>query len=365
MNLIKKIINNYAGLKTILLSVLLFNLISAVSLYSSLHRQGQFFGGEILSRQLTWIALSWAIFLIFSFINYRLYRNLAFVLYGFGLLLIGIVYLTGYEAMGAQRWISIGGLNLQPSEVSKITIIILMAYFFSQSPKNNFFLDFFLPFSFVGLYVFTIVNQPDLGSAIMIALIAFFMGLFSKIKKKYFLGALILVLVLSPLSWNLLKDYQRARLTAFVNPNVDPLGSGYTIIQSKIAVGSGQIFGRGFLSGTQNQFNFLPERHTDFMFTVIAEEWGFLGSLVLLFIFWLVIKKILDKTKKIRDPFAYQVVLGIGIYFFLHIFINIGMALGILPVVGLPLVFISYGGSHLICSFILLGIFFNITSNYR
>jgi rod shape determining protein RodA len=163
----------------------------------------------------------------------------------------------------------------------------------------------------------------------------------------------------------MLKSYQQKRLTTFINPNIDPLGSGYTIIQSKIAIGSGQLFGKGFLAGTQNQFNFLPERHTDFIFTVIAEEWGFLGSLFILLIYWLIIKKVFDKLKKIRDPFAYYLTLGIGIYFFLHVFINIGMTLGVFPVVGLPLIFISYGGSHLMSTFILLGIFFNISRNYK
>ncbi len=365
MKSIKKIVNEVSGFKTIIFSVLFLNLISIVSLYSSLHQQGQFVGEQILARQLTWILLSWVVFLIFTLINYRLYHSLAFIIYAFSLILIGTVYFAGHEAMGAQRWLSIGGLTFQPSEISKIAIVILMAYFFSRPPKNNFFMDFGLPFLLVAVFALVIINQPDLGSAIMVGLLAFFIGLYSQVKKKYFIWALILMLMAAPLGWNLLKSYQRTRLAAFINPNIDPLGSGYTIIQSKIAVGSGQVFGRGFLSGTQNQFNFLPERHTDFMFTVIAEEWGFLGSLMLLLIYWLIIKKILDKTKKIRDPFAYQLALGIGIYFFLHVFINIGMALGVLPVVGLPLLFISYGGTHLICAFVLLGIFFNISRNYR
>lgn len=362
---LKKLTKEFSGLKTVILCIILLNLISIGSLYSSLHQQGQFVGSDILNKQFAWIVLSWLVFIIFNFINYRLYYNLAFPIYAISIILIGAVYLTGYEAMGAQRWISIGGFTFQPSELSKIAIIIIMARFLSRLPANNFLKDFCIPFSFVGFAALMIMKQPDLGTAIIIGLIAFTMGLFSKINKKYFIWVLIFILIAAPFSWNLLKSYQQKRLTVFINPNVDPLGSGYTIIQSKIAVGSGQIFGKGFLAGTQNQFNFLPERHTDFIFTVIAEEWGFLGSFFLLFIYWLILRKIFNKLQKIRDSFAYYLTLGIGIYFFLHIFINIGMTLGIFPVVGLPLLFVSYGGSHLISSFILLGIFFNISRNYK
>jgi rod shape determining protein RodA len=171
---------------------------------------------------------------------------------------------------------------------------------------------------------------------------------------------IIAALFMSPLGWHHLKDYQKKRLVVFLNPDAEPLGAGYTIIQSKIAVGSGKFFGKGFLSGTQNQFNFLPERHTDFIFTVIAEEWGFVGAITLLIIYALIINSLLLVARYQKDNFAQLVVLGVAFLFFLHIFINIGMTLGILPVVGIPLLFISYGGTHLFVSFILLGIFFNI-----
>lgn len=365
MNKLGKIFSELSGFKVIVFAVFFLNLISILSLYSSLHQQGEFTGQAILTRQIIWVLLAWAILLIFSLINYRLHYNLSFFFYFFSLILVAAVYLGGYRAMGAQRWLAIGNLTFQPSEIAKVTIIILMARFFSQPPKNNFFLDFCLPFSLVALLSLLIMKQPDLGSAMVTGLIAFFIGLFSKVKKKYFIWSLLVIVLAAPLGWNLLKSYQKARLVAFLNPNSDPLGSGYTIIQSKIAIGSGQLAGKGFLSGTQNQFNFLPERHTDFIFTVIAEEWGFLGALFILFLYWLILKKVLDKTKKIRDPFACQLSLGIAVYIFIHAFINIGMALGILPVVGLPLLFVSYGGSHLFSSFILLGIFFNISRNYK
>jgi rod shape determining protein RodA len=183
------------------------------------------------------------------------------------------------------------------------------------------------------------------------------MGFSSMIKKRYFIILSLLVCMTIPFAWNFLKPYQRDRLTVFVNPNVDPLGAGYTIIQSKVAIGSGGIAGKGFLSGTQNQFNFLPERHSDFIFTVVAEEWGFLGSLFLLFIYWIILSKILDKSKELKDNYARYLLMGIAAMIFIHVFVNIGMTLGILPVVGIPLSFISYGGTNLLMTMILIGLF--------
>ncbi|MFA6281385.1 MAG: rod shape-determining protein RodA, partial [Candidatus Omnitrophota bacterium] len=208
--------------------------------------------------------------------------------------------------------------------------------------------------------VLLIAKQPDLGTALILIFIFFLMGLVSANKKRYFIAIIISALILSPFAWNHLKDYQKKRLVVFLNPNAEPLGAGYTIIQSKIAIGSGQFFGKGFLAGTQNQFNFLPERHTDFIFTVIAEEWGFLGCLFLFLIYITIISRIIWIAGFQKDNFAKFVVLGTAYLFFLHVFINIGMTLGILPVVGVPLLFVSYGGTHLLVSFILLGVIFNI-----
>ncbi|MCK5288972.1 MAG: FtsW/RodA/SpoVE family cell cycle protein, partial [Candidatus Omnitrophica bacterium] len=210
-----------------------------------------------------------------------------------------------------------------------------------------------------------IFKQPDLGTSLILIFLFLGIGLFSKTNKMYFIGLIILGLIISPFALNSLKDYQKKRLTVFLNPNIDPLGSGYTIIQSKIAIGSGQLIGKGFLAGTQNQFNFLPERHTDFIVTIIAEEWGFIGIIFLLWIYWLILKKILSKASKLRDQFAYYLCLGISFLFFSHIFINIGMTLGILPVVGLPLIFLSYGGTNLLLNSISMGIFFNICRTQR
>ncbi len=348
-----------SGLKTIIICIIILNLLSLLSIYSSLHQGGEFLERQILYKQILWIAASWILILFLARVNYRIYFGIGYILYALNIILLLAVSFFGKTVMGAQRWISILGITFQPSEISKIAIIILLARVLSQNeqkgPKG-----FLLPLSLVAFNALVIFKQPDLGTALIIVFLFIGLGLFSRISKRYFLALFLIGLLLAPFGLSQLKDYQRQRLTVFINPSVDPLGSGYTIIQSKIAVGSGRLTGQGFLAGTQNQFNFLPERHTDFIFTVIAEEWGFIGALFLLLIYWLILKKILEKTKELADPFASYLCLGISLLFFIHIFINIGMTLGILPVVGLPLIFLSYGGTNLFVNSILLGIFLNI-----
>jgi rod shape determining protein RodA len=351
--------------KVIIICVLLLNIISLLSLYSSLHQGGEFKGREFFFKQIVWIIIAWIFLTIFSFINYRLYYDLSILFYGINLVLLCLVIFFGKKVMGAQRWLNFFGFSFQPSEFSKLTLILILARFFSFVNKKDFVRGLLLPFTLVIVNAFFIFIQPDLGTALIILILFFMMGLSSNLDKRYIISIILCGLALSPLAWNFLKDYQKKRLIVFLNPNVDPLGAGYTVIQSKISIGSGKIFGKGFLSGTQNQFNFLPERHTDFIFTVIAEEWGLVGCIFLLFLYWVILKKILDKMEQLKDPFAYFLCCGISSIFFLHIFINIGMTLGIFPIVGLPLIFLSYGGTHLLISFILLGIFFNISKNYK
>lgn len=350
--------------KTIILCLLILNLVSLSALYSSLHQGGEFRRPELFTKQIVWITVSWLFLIFISFVNYRLYFDLGWILYVINIILLIIVILFGRQAMGAQRWISFLGINFQPSELSKITTIFILGRIFS-SQGGRLFKKFFLSLTLIGFNFLLIFKQPDLGTALIIIFIFFIMGLVGGIKKRYFILLVIGGLLISPLAWKILKDYQKKRLIVFLNPNVDPLGAGYTIIQSKIAVGSGKILGKGFLSGTQNQFNFLPERHTDFIFTVIAEEWGFIGSLFLLLIYWLLLNKILDKTDEIKDSFGRLLCVGISAIFFLQVFINIGMTLGILPVVGLPLIFLSYGGTSILVNFILSGVFINIVRSAR
>jgi len=346
----------------IVICIVILNVWSILSLYSSLHQAGEFRNEYILYRQIAWITIGWVVLFSFSFINYRLYFDLSIFLYILNLALLIGVKLLGREVMGAKRWFSFLGVNFQPSEFSKVVTVLILARFFSQSSDKNIFTKKVLsPLGLVLLSSFLIFKQPDLGTALICIFLFFLMGFSSSIKKKYFTLCLITGLLITPLGWHFLKDYQKKRLLVFLNPNCEPLGAGYTILQSKIAIGSGKIIGKGFLSGTQNQFNFLPERHTDFIFTVVAEEWGLVGSLFLLIIYYLILKNILAITKEVKDDFGRYILIGTAYLFFLHIFINIGMSIGMLPIVGLPLVFLSYGGTHLFFNFFLLGVVFNIS----
>ena len=350
---------------TFILCLLLLNIWSLTCLYSSLHLGGEFRDPSIFYKQILWVAISWLVLIVFCAINYRVYYDFAYIFYGFNLLLLLAVELGGRAAMGAQRWISFGGFNFQPSELSKVAVIFLTARILSSSRNRDFLRGFVFPLVLILLNALIIFKQPDLGTALIVIFLFFAIGLISRVPRIYFISAIIIGVLASPFAWHVLKDYQKKRLIVFINPAADPLGAGYAIIQSKIAIGSGKIMGKGFLAGTQNQFNFLHERHTDVIFTVVAEEWGFFGSLFLLVIYWLILRSILDAAGQCHDAFGQLLAAGIGSLFFLHVFINMGMTLSILPVVGVPLIFMSYGGSNLIINFMLAGIFLNICRTSR
>ena len=349
----------------IVFALLGLNLFSLAALYSSLHQAGEFAMPNLFYKQIAWIIVSWAVLFFTSRMNYRFLYFLGYILYGLGLVLLVIVEVAGRTSLGAKRWLDIGGLNFQPSELVKIAIIALLAKFFAESRERGVARGFFFPLMLVLFAAGLIFKQPDLGTGLVILMLFWIMGFSSGVRRWLFVLFLALGVGACPVVWKHLKDYQRKRIVVFINPNVDPLGAGYTIIQSKIAIGSGQLAGKGFLSGTQNQFNFLPERHTDFIFTVIAEEWGFLGSLFLLILYWIILDAVLAQSRRLEDLYAKMLCVGIATLFFLHVFINIGMTLGILPVVGIPLLLLSYGGTHVLANFFLMGVFFNIMGTDR
>jgi len=351
----------------ILVCVFILNVLSLMALYSSLHQAGELKNIEMFKRQIIWVGLSWALLLAVAFINYRIYFDLSYIFYAVAFIFLLVVIFSGREIMGAKRWLSLGGFQFQPSEFAKIAILILLARCFTRVNEagNVFVQKMLLPFALVGILSFLIFKQPDLGTAMICMFLFFCLGFSSRIKKFYLFLPIIAGLLLLPLGWHTLKDYQKKRLMVFMNPNIEPWGAGYTIIQSKIAIGSGRYAGKGFLSGTQNQFNFLPERHTDFIFTVIAEEWGFLGSLFLIILYYLILSNILAIAGGANDEFGRLLCIGAASLLFLHIFINMGMTIGILPVVGIPLLFMSYGGTHIVMSFLLLGIVCNVSGQSR
>jgi rod shape determining protein RodA len=267
----------------------------------------------------------------------------------------------GKTALGAQRWISIGGIGIQPSEFSKIFTILALARIIGDDPnclktKRGLLKPFLIAF----VPMFLIFKQPDLGTAIVILPIFLAMIWVGGVRLKYFFTAIFGGLAALPFFWHFLKDYQKDRLMVFINPNVDPLGAGYTINQSKIAVGSGRLLGKGWLSGTQNQLNFLPERHTDFIFSVVGEEWGFIGAVVVIGLFLFLVLRGLKIAQETNNLSGKLIATGITTMLALHVIINIGMTLGLMPVVGMPLPFISYGRSALTANLIAIGFLFNV-----
>jgi rod shape determining protein RodA len=314
-------------------------------------------------KQIQWVLLGSFFMMTVFLIDYHVINEGAYVIYGISVALLVVVFLYGYTANGSQRWIVLGSFSLQPSELMKLTIILALSRYFDDHKSNEPYTlkELFLPFLIVVVPFLLILKQPDLGTALIIiivfASIVFFIGVNWKSVAIVLAGCLMLM----PLGWYFLKDYQKDRLITFLNPENDPLGTGYHIIQSMIAVGSGGIFGKGFLKGSQTQLKFLPEQQTDFVFSVFAEEWGFVGALFLFILFMSLIFWGLKIALHSRDLLGTLIAFGITVLISWEVFINVGMVLGILPVVGIPLPFMSYGGSAMIVLMTAIGLLMNVS----
>jgi len=332
------------------------NLYSAASSWDSLAM-------PFYLKQVSWFGLGLLLAIAVCLVDYRHLEYLGFGLYGLNILLLLAVMVFGRTIMGATRWIDLGFFNLQPSEVMKIVIIVALARYFSDHvPYSGFTLrGLLIPFALLGAPVLLIIKQPDLGTAMLVIFIGATMALFAGIRRTTLVTLAVAGLGLCRAGWSLLHDYQRERILTFLNPERDPLGSGYHIIQSKIAVGSGGFFGKGFMQGTQSQLSFLPERHTDFAFSVFAEEWGFTGCLVLLGLYLLIIFWGIYITRRAADRFGMFLALGVVAMLFWHIVVNLGMVIGLLPVVGVPLPLFSYGGTSMITTMIGVGLLLNVS----
>lgn len=353
----------------IVVLAILISFIGILSIYSCTHNRQDAFLQLIYRRQILWVIFGMVLFAIISNINYRRLWDWNHLLYGLVLFCLSLVFILGVIRLGAQRWLKIAWFNFQPSEFAKLIIIIFLARYYSRksisdisllSAKFGIFRGLILPFIFVIIPVGLVVEQPDLGSGAIILLLFIAMLFFTEIKLKYILAFLSFILISLPLFWHFLRDYQKERLLVFINPNIDPLGAGYTIIQSKIAIGSGGFFGKGWLAGTQSQLYFLPEAHTDFIFASFAEQWGFVGSMILLVLYFILIREGFLIAQRTRDYFGKLLAFGITIMLAIQICINIAMNLGLAPVVGLPLPLMSYGGSSLTVTFISLGILVSV-----
>lgn len=323
-----------------------------------------------VKRQVFWIVLGAGAAFLAMVIDYGLLSRWARLLYYLNLGLLLAVLVVGRSALGAQRWIQIGPFPLQPSEFAKIAIIITLAnYLSTREDKLKRLRDLLPAFWHVTLPMLLILKQPDLGTSLVFAGvllgILFLAGVSPRLLFYIFGGGLAAIVLAIFLHFHLglwlpLKDYQLMRLVVFINPEVDPLGAGYHIIQSRIAIGSGGLWGKGLFAGTQNQLDFLPEQHTDFIFSVISEELGFFGSLTVLFLQFTLIWRALKIAAAAKDRLGLLLAGGIASMFLFHVFVNAGMTMGIMPVVGIPLPFVSYGGSALLTNSLAIGLLQNI-----
>jgi len=352
----------------ILILALIISLLGVLSIYSSTYQKQGVWQG-IYMRQLLWLVIGLACFFIISGFNYRKLWDANYFIYAAALFFLFLVFVLGIVRLGAQRWLRFAWFNFQPSEFAKLAIIIFLARYFSRKSVNDtsllsgkfgIFRGIILPFIFVAIPMFLIIEQPDLGSGIMLMLVFVCLLYLTNVRLKYIFVLLISLILPLPFFWNLLHNYQKQRLLVFLNPNIDPLGAGYTIIQSRIAIGSGGFFGRGWLSGSQSQLYFLPESHTDFIFATFSEQWGFLGSCLLILMYYLIIRQGFVIAQRTQDDFGRLLAYGISLLLALQVFINIAMNMGLAPVVGLPLPLMSYGGSSVLATFIALSILVNI-----
>ncbi len=361
----RRLLNNFDW-STLLVAVVL-SLIGVLTIYSATRPVLDAVQKTFYIRQLYWIALSMVAFFIMVSIDYKWYVRFAYPIFLFGVVLLIIVLVAGKRGMGAQRWINLGFLSFQPSEFFKLLFIIAMSRYLSQiehSEKLGLRYMAKMGIYFVIIPTFLILRQPDLGTALIVLFIFITMIVTAGARKKILLITLLVAIISLPFAgkiiWGGLKDYQKNRIIAFIDPQVDPQGVGYHINQSKISIGSGGFLGKGYMKGTQGPYRFLPENHTDFIFSIFAEEWGFAGSTALFIMYLFIILRGLDTARKARDREGCFLVLGVTFMFSFYFFINVGMTLGLMPVVGVPLPLMSYGGTALLSNFLALSIIANV-----
>ncbi|GIW42520.1 MAG: rod shape-determining protein RodA [Candidatus Binatia bacterium] len=314
-------------------------------------------------RQAVWMALGVAVLVAVQLFDYRWLERYAYLFYALGTASLEAVRHVGSTGGGSQRWLSLGGLSIQPSEFAKLFLVVALARYL-QLRLDERGLSFRTVLGAVALVappaLLTLV-QPDLGTALLLVLVGSSVLVFAGVQLRWLFATVLLAGPLLPIVWNFLKPYQRARILVFLDPHKDPLGTGYHMIQSQIAIGSGQWFGRGYLHGPQNHLDFLPEQHTDFVFSVFAEEWGFLGSVVLLALYAALIGRCLVVAYRAKDVFGMLLAAGFASLFFWHVTVNVAMASGLLPVVGMTLPFFSYGGSSLVTMMAAAGLVMNVS----
>lgn len=352
---------------SILLVAVILSLIGVMTIYSATRPVFDTAQKTFYIRQLYWIFLSLIAFIVLICIDYKWLIRFAYLIFILGVILLLVVLIAGHKGMGAKRWINLGFLSFQPSEFFKVFFIIALARYLSQI-REGMRLGMKKILMLIAIFLLVpaalILKQPDLGTTVILLFIFISMILSAGAKKKVIMIAIVISLISLPFAgkfvWGGLKDYQKQRIIAFIDPQADPQGVGYHVKQSKVSIGSGGIWGKGYLKGTQGPYRFLPENHTDFIFSIFAEEWGFLGSMSLFFAYLFIIWRGFDTARKARDREGCFLVLGVTFMFAFYFFVNVGMTLGVMPVVGAPLPLMSYGGTALLSNFLALSIIENV-----
>ena len=334
--------------------ILILGIISMFAMYST-------DGGEFKYHTKSHIlrfGVFFTLFLALSFFQIRFWYGTSTIFYVSILLLLIAVKYFGLTSSGSQRWLNLYFMNLQPSELMKVALILFLAKYYHRISTNdvNRIKHLFLPIVALVAPVLLVITQPDLGTSILIAIGGITVAWLAGVRVKFFTYAMILFISILPIAISFLKPYQKARILTFLNPDRDPLGAGYQIIQSKIAIGSGGLFGKGFLNGSQSYLDYLPEKHTDFIFTLFSEEFGFFGSIAILILYSIIIYRVCQIGNITRSSFGKLYCYSFATAFFVYVAVNMGMVLGLLPIVGAPLPIMSYGGSSMMAMMIGLGI---------
>ena len=340
----------------IVLCVVFLGLIGVAALYSAAGGNWNPWAKSHLIRLIVGVVLMF----IIAFIHPKFFYKLTLISFLLGLL--SLVFVKFFGVGSVQRWITIGGLNIQPSELMKFALILMLAKYFDQLSKINFdrLFSYVIPIIYIIIPGLIVISQPDLGTGLTLIILGFAILFYVGVSLKFVFIFLLTFISSVPIIWQQLYDYQKNRILVFLNPEMDSLGSGYQIIQSKIAIGSGGVFGKGYLLGSQSRLNYLPEKHTDFIFTLISEELGFFGAMIIILTFCVLIFSIAKISFSVETLFSKVIVFGVSLLIFLYLTLNIGMVCGLLPVVGAPLPLISYGGTALFTILISIGVVLSI-----
>jgi rod shape determining protein RodA len=342
------------------LALLLAALLSLVILYSAGSQET-----DILIRQSARMGLAFGLMAVLAHVNPNQFKRYSAILFGMGIFLLVAVLIMGQIGKGAQRWLDLGFFRFQPSEMIKITTPMMLAWFVADQPLPPKLGQLLIASLLILLPTLLIAVQPDLGTAILVASSGAGVLFFAGLSWRIMLSIIVILAALTPILWHFMRGYQRDRVLTFLNPEADPLGRGYHIIQSKIAIGSGGIYGKGWLNSTQSELDFLPESSTDFIFAVFAEEFGLIGCVGLLVLYLLIIARCLYIASQAQDTYSRLLASSLGFTFFVYVFVNIGMVVGVLPVVGVPLPLISYGGTSIVTLLAGFGILMSIHTHKK